>query len=170
MKPVMQTEIHLGHGDCQRAVIASLLELDPQMVPHFAMFRARYWWHVLHYFLYALGWELEGCMNPPIDERFHANLAECGIDGYHYAGVYSRTYPDVKPRVTHAVIIDSQGVVVHDPNPNQLWAGENVFEQSDIVASDLCIYLMKPREGMEEQLAEKRLPPLGRYEKGVSDE
>lgn len=37
-------------------------------------------------------------------------------NGYFYATVPSQTFPDV----SHAVIIDTELKVVHDPNPNQL--------------------------------------------------
>lgn len=145
MKAVFQTQVHEKNGDCQRAVIASLLELDPQQVPHFAMFQNPEWWWVMYYFLYALGWQLEGCMNPPLDGHFFDKLADCGIGGYHYVGVWSRTYPDAKPRVGHAVVMDGKGNVIHDPNPNQWWVGENLFAQTDLTAGALTVYLIRKR-------------------------
>ena len=137
MKPVLQTRVHEEHGDCQRAVIASLLELDAEQVPNFTLFPDPEWWWVLHYFLYALGWHLEGCLNPPFNGIFNSKMDEHGIDGYHYAAVLSKTFA---ARVTHAVVIDRQGNVAHDPNPNQLWAGKNVFEDGL-----LTVYLIRKR-------------------------
>jgi hypothetical protein len=39
-----------------------------------------------------------------------------GYNGYFYASVPSQTFSDV----THAVIVDTDLNIVHDPNPNQL--------------------------------------------------
>ena len=50
------------------------------------------------------------------------------INGFIDATVNSKTFEGT----THAVITDLNGVVVHDPNPNQLWMGINIWDTGDL--------------------------------------
>lgn len=124
MTPIDQTIVCVGTGDCQRAVVASLFDLDIDQVPNFRKFPERGWFDVYWYFLYAMGYEYAGCLTPNKDRL---ELAD-SIDGYFEACVASKTFENA----THAIIIDQNGVVIHDPNPNKLWQGINVLESGEL--------------------------------------
>ncbi len=120
MTPVDQSIIDKGSGDCMRACVASILNLPLQAVPHFllngsaAMYSA-----VFHSFMHAHGWNWKGnaCHDSILKWKpYH-------IDGHYIASVHSRTYEDG----SHAVLIDAEGFVTHDPNPNKKWQGESIF-------------------------------------------
>ena len=49
------------------------------------------------------------------DELIKIAHFDKGVNGYFYAGVHSQTFKDV----SHAVIVDMDLNIVHDPNPNQ---------------------------------------------------
>jgi hypothetical protein len=140
MKKVFQSIVEKGRGDCWRAVTASLFELEIEQVPHFLLFDKKQsalieynenslgrissfnmFWH----FIRALGWEYNG--NGRL--RNHQLLLEDSVNGFFYASVPSKTFGK---DVSHAVIIDINGLVVHDPNPNQLYLGINVKETEQL--------------------------------------
>lgn len=121
MKPVDQQIIHGETGDCERAVIASLFNLQLEQVPHFMLYPREKWFNVYYFFLWGLGYQYLGWGNA--DRQLE------GIDGYVYAVVKSRTFPGK----THAVISDEAGTVVHDPNPNRSFLGVNVKESGELV-------------------------------------
>lgn len=120
MKPVDQMYVDSNRGDCQRATIASIFELELEQVPHFRLYTDSDWFLVYYYFIYSLGYEYMGSM------RIDKNKLdiEDSINGYFDACVPSKTFDNG----FHAVVIDCNGVVVHDPNPNKLYQGENVVE------------------------------------------
>ena len=139
MTPVYQTIIGRGDGNgplgnCMQAVIASLLDLPLEEVPHFLLWGNR-WYLCFEEFLLSKGYEdygyiwnnyrvghigedeLRGIKSLPLEN--------CGVKGYFYAAVYSPGFfnaeefcenPFLSP--THAVIIDNKFNIVHDPNPN----------------------------------------------------
>lgn len=119
MKPVFQTIIDGAKGDCMRATVASLLELELEQVPHFILFSDDVWWDVYCCFFYALGYDYAGYGK--------VLYRDYSINGFFDASVKSKTFPDKN----HAVILDMAGVVVHDPNPNKLWLGENALLSDD---------------------------------------
>ena len=116
MKPVDQEFVHrpeIGQlGDCQRAVIASLLELPISEVPHF----------------------LQDCKGDPSDYwgAIQAFLAARGLayiwvpsrSGFAFFGEGVDVYHEIagpSPRgngVLHAVV-GRNGVIVHDPHPSK---------------------------------------------------
>lgn len=124
MKAVFQSIADPEIGDCQRACVASILELDLIQVPNFRMFPDKVWFHVYYYFMYANGWQYSGCTS----SKHQGLLEEDSINGFFEAVVKSRTYEDR----THGVIIDKTGLVVHDPNPNQSWLGEDILESGEV--------------------------------------
>ncbi len=123
MKPVDQTIVDPERGDCTRAVIASLFELDITQVPHVQLF-GPLWFDVLYYFLMAIGYQYNGTGHPS-----KYPMQGNSINGYCYGVVKSRTYPGK----FHAVVVDETGVVAHDPNPNKAWQGINVLETGDLM-------------------------------------
>ena len=121
MKPVDQIIIHGETGDCERAVIASLFDLQLDQVPHFKLYPNNMWFNIYWYFLYGLGYEYLGWGKPERDIE--------GVNGFAYAVVKSRTFPDK----THAVIVDETGLVIHDPNPNKAYLGVNIKNTGEFV-------------------------------------
>lgn len=121
MIKVFQTIVDKGRGNCMQAAIASLFEKELKEVPNFIEFGDK-WWEVLIKFYadngyknvtpfnpFKKGKELEPYIN---DLLKHDN----GVNGYFYATVPSQTFSDT----SHAVIVDTELRIVHDPNPNQL--------------------------------------------------
>lgn len=123
MKEVDQTIVEQFRGDCHRAVIASIFELGIEQVPNFRLYSDSDWFRIYYYFLYALGYEYIGSKKLPNDLNLDNSL-----DGYFDAVVKSKTFENTY----HAVVIDSSGLVVHDPNPNKRWKGINVVDSVEL--------------------------------------
>lgn len=142
MIPVYQTIVNADTkgevpGDCLRAAVASLLELNITQVPHFLMFGDD-WFRMMYSFIRFMGYGLhyEYYSKSVIDNKFPMkdHLVKKGI----IASVPSKTFKDA----THAVIINSEGRVIHDPNPNKLWLSANTIETKTIVGW----YVLQERE------------------------
>lgn len=117
MKKVYQTIIDEGHGNCMQAAIASLFELNLEDVPHFLEAGDNWWKDFDRIFKEQTGNDptyINRRQDEKIDGVLNAARLDGGINGYFYASVKSRTFPDVN----HAVIVDTNLNVVHDPNPN----------------------------------------------------
>ena len=104
-----------------RATIASLLELELEQVPHFALFREGRWFEVFVGFMYGCGYKYVAIGNPKQESGLQL---EDSIDGYFYAVVPSLTFTGG----FHAVVIDMNGIVVHDPSDTKLHMGRNVLQ------------------------------------------
>jgi len=120
MIPVDQTILHDPKngkvGDCFRACVASLLELPPETVPHFAELRRDLWFAEFTKWLEDLGYSAIF-----IDvETIQKNVAEptmvVGDDAIAIAGgiANGRTVP-------HSVLwsFAGGGRMVHDPHPSR---------------------------------------------------
>lgn len=115
MKPVKQQFIHDPesglHGDCQRAVIASLLELDITDVPHFGLLGkddSNIYWDELQKFVNKFGyiWLVTKASSP------------IGIWGYDGPIYHEISGPSPRGNsITHAVI-GRNGEIVFDPHPS----------------------------------------------------
>lgn len=122
MKKVFQTIVDKEKGNCMQAAIASLYETELNEVPNFIEYDAdentsahQELWRFMnekgHCYLYINR-----------DDRntteFMKKIAKFdgGINGYFIASIKSQTFDDVY----HAVVIDTNLNIVHDPNPNQL--------------------------------------------------
>ncbi len=129
MKKVYQTIISRLHGNCMQAVIASLLELELDQVPHFKDEES--WFSTMFNFLKKHGYIIRGELTNKADGLIHQTVNSNyvdrfpdvknmeGIGGFFYAGVHSPLYyrPNDKPITDHAVVIDRYFNIVHDPNP-----------------------------------------------------
>ena len=115
MKPVFQTVIYKGKGNCMQAAIASLLELELEQVPNFILY-GKDWFGIYECFMRYFGYEING-----VEKNLKIGSP---INGCFYASVESKLFENT----THAVLINDDGVVVHDPNPQGLYLGENVIE------------------------------------------
>lgn len=116
MKKVYQTIVDKGNGNCMQAVVASLFELELEQVPHF-LEHGEDWYRVFYDFFTERNLDL--CyMNKDIHGlEMLRKIAEFdgGINGFLYGAVPSQTFEDT----THAVVVDLNLNIVHDPNPNQ---------------------------------------------------
>lgn len=138
MNPVYQRIIDPQKGDCFKAVICSLLELDYEAVPNFIELPGNEWWTEAVRFFETKGYELGGeiLYNPkmrflesPTDSCFLdceydgptlSDLKETdGIGGYFMASVYSPGFTVANAHPSehlHCVICDKDFNIVHDPN------------------------------------------------------
>jgi len=124
MIPVFQTIVDKGYGDCMRAAVASLLELSLEEIPDFKNEESkepRDWKKstVIGY-LHSIG--LDACcinkrddLNQGTDFLIKVAKFDGGYKGCFYASVPSQTFPNI----FHAVVVDTDLNIVHDPNPNQ---------------------------------------------------
>lgn len=138
MHKVYQTIISNENGNCMQAVFASLLNLRLEDVPHFITYENHM--EVLFNFLSENGYKQDTLIhNMKFQRLFHDNedcfnkvkyynpqvltkqklIKHGGVDGFFYAGVISPKYGhiDNKWYYQHAVIIDTNMNIVHDPNP-----------------------------------------------------
>jgi hypothetical protein len=119
MKKIFQTIVDKGHGNCMQAAVASLLELELNDVPNFIVSKTG----VLDLMKFLFKYDYDCTyINRRGDQEneteFLKSVAKFdgGVNGYFYASVPSQTYEGVY----HAVIVDTDLNIVHDPNPNQL--------------------------------------------------
>lgn len=136
MKRVYQTIVDKGHGNCMQAAIASLFEKELEEVPKFIELKDG-WFKPMYEFLNKNGYEYHGMLhnriytilNTPTHECFNELkwLNRCimtpkklyreqGVDGLFYAAVLSPNYFTWNENTTHAVIIDQDYNIIHDPN------------------------------------------------------
>ena len=127
MKKVYQQNVNSLNGDCMRAVVASLFEERIENVPNFIEY-GHEWWLVFEEYFRDKGYKQSIALYNPI--MYSKNILEefsfeqlknyNGVDGYFYATVNSPTFnPDGDlTGTTHAVVIDKNFNIVHDPNPN----------------------------------------------------
>jgi len=121
MKKIFQTVIDKTKGNCTQAAIASLFELELNDVPNFIEMENSKWYLEFMAFFVEQGYNTPTPFNINShsfskEEKLRILKHDQGVKGYFYASVPSQTYKGV----THAVIIDQEMNVVHDPNPNQL--------------------------------------------------
>ena len=128
MIKVEQKEVGKKKGDCMRASIASILELDLQAVPHFTRTKETRWFSVLYYFFASYEYIYSGMWWPSQGKR--KLLKRDSINGFYLATVNSRTYPK-KSKITHMVVMNAAGKVVHDPHPKKKWQGEMLYGNPD---------------------------------------
>lgn len=123
MIPVDQTISDGDIGDCMRAVVASLLDMQIEAVPHFLL-HGDNWFGVFWRFLDAVGWVFEGSGRP----KSRVLLEEDSIGGYFLGIVPSKNFEGK----THAVVLDCEGNVAHDPSPNKNYQGVNVLQSGEL--------------------------------------
>lgn len=126
MIKVFQRDCSKDKGECYRACVASLLELDIDVVPHFLEFGDMWYIEAAH-FWDKYGYIFIGCGDLTQAKDCVENNRIIPIDGCLLATVPSRTHGST---VKHCILVDAQGNVVHDPNPNQLWVLDNIFNDS----------------------------------------
>ena len=116
MIKIYQTIVDKGNGNCMQATVASLLELPLDDVPHFLLKKNLGSYGMMKFFW---EWGFEPCYinRGKYDTEFMCKIAKFdgGVDGYFYGVVKSQTFEDT----WHAVIVDENLNIIHDPNPNQ---------------------------------------------------
>jgi len=130
MKKILQTVVDKGKGNCMQAAVASLFEKELEEVPNFKEFDGRedtnghmelYKYMKKFGYYYSTrrvqkhNFELKKDFPPTDEELEFTKKCDGGVNGYFYASVPSQTFDDVN----HAVIVDTELNIVHDPNPNQ---------------------------------------------------
>lgn len=136
MIKVYQKIIDADKGDCLSACTASLFELPLEEVPNFFYpygeeiedYEKRFWQRFIRFIKtkldipYFMSWanpnapEYVSAKTNNFDCKFDSLKEQEGIGGLFLASVYSPKY--WKKGQTHAVIIDKDFNIVHDPNPN----------------------------------------------------
>lgn len=131
MKRVFQSRIDRKHGTCMQAAIASLFEMFLDDVPNFIEMGDE-WYYNMRKFYKDRGYCF-GCFNPNNLIELTRKVLEYdgGVNGYWYAAVPSINLGE---GVTHAVIIDKNMNVVHDPNPNNFG---HTYSPEDIISIDV---------------------------------
>jgi len=120
VKKVYQSKVSNVHGDCARAVVASLFELRLREVPKFfpddqQAYKLLKYFQSRGYNPSVFGRKLPGDKGPTLKE---VAKFDGGVNGYFYGSVSSQTYDCM-----HAVVLDKNLNVVHDPNPNGMCLG-----------------------------------------------
>ena len=132
MKKVYQTIVDKHKGNCMQAAVASLFEVSLEEIPNYIEI-GRGWFSTMQETYKERGYSL--CpFNPHRDIKLTKELLKIdgGINGYWYASVVSKFYGE---DVTHAVIINKNMKVVHDPNPNNK---TTKYSLKDIISIDMC--------------------------------
>ena len=137
MKPVDQTIIDEDKSNCMQAVLATLFEQKFEDTIDIYTYPEGEWLSPFMAWLESIGYEYQGVANmfvDPVDgaTRQKARRDLCrfeSIGGYFYGVVNSRRFESV----THAVVIDALGVVVHDPNPGNAWLGVDTIATKELL-------------------------------------
>lgn len=118
MKKIFQTIVDRGSGNCMQAAIASLFDMELDEVPNFIEFNENAGFEVMK-FVHSLGYEYCNILRdtPGNGTEMLKKVAKFdgGVNGFFYASVNSQTFEGV----SHAVIVNKDLEIVHDPNPNQ---------------------------------------------------
>lgn len=123
MKIVDQSIVDALTGDCTRACIASLFEIELDAIPNFITF-GKDWFIPFWNYIKDSGYDFYGTGFP----KTRILSESPNIDGFVMASVPSRTFKNVG----HSVVMDLKGLIVHDPNPNRKWQDVNVLESGDL--------------------------------------
>ena len=116
MKKVYQTIVDPSHGNCMQAVTASLFDLELDEVPNFIEFGDEWYWQMMEFYRERTGVH---CCNITGDLEKLRNVArfDGGINGYFDGTVKSKIFDNVY----HAVVVDVDMNIVHDPNPDGIY-------------------------------------------------
>lgn len=130
MKPVDQRIVHYQRGDCMRACLASLLEIDYEKVPDLSGIDTDGgpWFQTMVQFLKDNGFEFVGTYSNAVGPLDFSDMAgRCpGVQGFYMAGG-----PSPRFNCTHAILIDAAGQMVHDPHPSR--AGVRSITHVDMI-------------------------------------
>lgn len=134
MKPVLQTIVDEGIGNCMQAAVASMLEVPLADIPNFMDYADKKdpsKWHLKFMdVMESYGYEFEGSkMKADTKAETYFDLKkELQINDCIYASVKSRNFKETG----HAVLLDANGIVIHDPHPEQSYMGVDVVETDEL--------------------------------------
>ena len=113
-----------------QAVLASLFEKELDETINVIDYLDDGWAIPFFDWVESFGFDYVGVMAPAETvEQSKKDLSSLyAVGGFFYASVPSKNYKGI----SHAVIIDRNGLVVHDPHPQKAWEGINVVESGDI--------------------------------------
>lgn len=124
MKPIHQTKIINKEGtitgNCFRACLASILEINIDSIPEFENMKAGEWHQPFMNFLNENGYEFEGTGHI---HRLEMLKTYEGVDGYIIVNGIS---PRKWVKRGHSVVY-KDGILVHDPHPS----GDGLLEIKD---------------------------------------
>ena len=129
---VGQTVTDKNNGTCMQAVLASLFEKPLSETINIMEYPENEWYlPFLEWVDNNTNYQYEGVINAHDDksQTLKALNSMYAIDGFYYGVVPSKNFDGV----THAVIIDRNGIVQHDPNPDEKWQDVNVVESGDLI-------------------------------------
>jgi hypothetical protein len=166
MIKVYQQFVDHNKGDCMQAVIASLLEKTMDEVPKFI--ETESWFSTLRHYIIQNGYDYDGMIHNKYYSQLWQTKADCfkkpkyhrqsmmspkrlyrepGINGLFYAGILSPKYFSWGARedTTHAVIIDRDYNIVHDPNPE--YANLYMYPLANLLRYNgvIDVYLINPK-------------------------
>lgn len=131
MKAVNQTIVDKGKGTCMQAVLASLFETEIDKTINI-MEHPEDSWHIpfMEWLESNTKYEYRGVVNAHDEKEltFDALRSMYAVNGFFYGVVPSKNFKGV----THAVIIDRGGWIVHDPDPSKKWLGINAVETGEL--------------------------------------
>lgn len=118
MKKVYQKLVDPKRGDCMQAVYASLFNMELEEVPPFIDF-GEDWMIKIREFLAEKGYKIKTVLynGKNVMSEYHIERVKDyeGIDGLFYGVVNSPKF--YLEGGTHAIIVDKDLNIVHDPNP-----------------------------------------------------
>jgi hypothetical protein len=166
MIKVYQQFVDNKKGDCMQAVIASLFEKTMDEVPKFI--ETDSWFESLYNYINENGYKYCGMLHNKYYSQLWQTKADCfkepkyhrrsimspkrlyrekGVNGLFYAGILSPKYFSWGARedVTHAVVIDRDYNIVHDPNPEYqnlyMYPLANLLRYNGVID----VYLINPK-------------------------
>jgi hypothetical protein len=101
-------------GDCLRAAVASLLDLDLFEVPHFGLYGPSWWQTMRRWARRTLGQDFAAL-------RPHGGSVAYALPDYDnpdWSGLMIGNGPSPRGPWRHVVIVDRQLALVHDPHPS----------------------------------------------------
>jgi len=130
MKAIDQTLVCKGFGNCMQAVLASLFEKELTETINVMELPEDKWHIPFMNWIESIGYDYVGVMNSATTkkETYSDLRSQVAVKDYFYAVVPSKNFK----KCSHAVIIDRNGVVAHDPNPKKQWQGIDVVESGDL--------------------------------------
>ena len=145
MKKVFQLLVDKDKGDCLRAALCSLLELSLSSIPNFVEEFGDDWFSPFSKIIHANGCEYVRSLRRHAEAEYSTihKLSEYqGVDGYFIAAVLSPMFWR-ENGATHAVIIDRNYNIVHDPNPNNAGIKQYPLAEQNGYNGVLYVYIIE---------------------------